>query len=642
MTLASLLQGLRLAGPALALFLVLSAARGEEKAPPAPPDEGSALAASVPVQANALDPELMISTVNKVEARWWKRKAVAARGNAPGAREAARDLLEMLRAAGLSRVEPMAEACLFEGLRLRAEGRHGEAREAFRLARSLDPGNPRAAWLAAPAATEEEAKGAWAGSLRWGAVVGRLTEYWSAVADLTQAGYALIYALALTGLGLTGVLLLYYGKAIVFEIGERLPQDMHPAWRQSLGWIGLLSPVLFVFLGLWAFVTWAVALIPFAQPAERRALAAWLALLALAVPAALALEKWVSFSGSPTARVALGAARHSLRPDMLEELNLLARENPHEPLFQALLARLIITRHPDRSLQLLRGAVNLAPEEGRYRILLGNVYFRQGKLEPAAVEYRAALDQDGRDPVAYFNLARAKMGIFDFAAGEELMQKAREFARHRIEEFEKSVPAGEVADPAFGVGEVASRLGRLEKPRVGVDSLMNPLTLGAAAALLLASFLGLRSRGLRAVRCPRCGEGFWPVNPGIPAEYPLCPACDQVLARKEGLDPSARAGQLGRIDRHLRRTSRERQILHFVWPGMSWVHEGRTWSGLLFAAAWVFLLQGALWPDRWIPLVTTTPLWPPGLPWQAGAALFWIVMQTRPLRPRPLLERKPR
>lgn len=591
---------------------------------------------------DSLDPELMVSMINKVEARWWKRKAVGAQGNMPGAGEAARDLLEMLRGAGISRVEPMAEACVFEGQRLAADGKEKEAQDAFKLAFHLDPGNARAIWLAAPVAAKEDPASGSLWERRLKAVGWRLTEFWSSIADASQAGGWLVFALGLTGIGLVSVLLLYYGRAIVFEITERLPQDMHPAWRRTLGWTLVLSPAALVFLGVWTFVVWGVALVIFVQVPERRALLAWLVVLALAVPAIQWLSGLARFGGSPAARVALAAARQSLRPDLLDELNQLAHEHPKEPLFQAMLARLISSRHPDRSLQLLRRAVSLAPGEGRFRILLGNVYFRQGKLEPAAVEYRAALDLNAGDSVALFNLARAKMGIFDFAAGDELVKKARDLARHQIEHFEKTIPAGEVADPDFGVREVARRVRALEKTHSPPLNWLNPITLAALAALVFSILLSVRRKGLRAQLCPRCGQGFWPVNPGIPVDYPLCPACDQVLSHREGLDPAARAGQITRIDRHLRRTSRERQVLHFLWPGMSWVHEGRTWSGLAMGTAWAFLVLGTLLPQRWVPLTTTTPLWPPGRPFLVAAVLFWLVAQLPPLRPRPLLERKPR
>jgi hypothetical protein len=332
----------------------------------------------------------------------------------------------------------------------------------------------------------------------------------------------------------------------------------------------------------------------------------------------------------------VASAERSLQPDLLVELTSMINEQPRQATWKVLAARHLAPHYPDRAIQLLREAAAAAPRDARTRVLLGNVFYRAARYETAGVEYRAAAQLDPKDPLAWFNLARVRLATFQFPGAEEAMRQARALSKRTVARLERELPQAEVADPEFGAVEVARQVVTGGSVPGGWSALRlgNPVTLAAIAALLLAIALRIRSGGARSIACPRCGHPTCPRCAARIGEDGTCFRCGQLLSRREGLDPDARREQAQRIEKHLTWRSRLLTALHAAWPGLSWVYEGRVWTGLALASAWAFLVIGALFPDRLIPLGSAAPLWRAGLPMAIAAVSFWVGVQLPWLRPR--------
>ncbi|RMG44796.1 MAG: hypothetical protein D6718_09295 [Acidobacteria bacterium] len=601
----------------------------DRNAPPGPPAPEIAGARA----ASAGTGELL----NEIEARWWERRRLLAEGDRAGAARAALELRQFLREEGIARIPAFADAAVLEGREAEREGALSAAVEAFRLGHELDDRQAAAWW-------NEARVRLWTGSgikevvpLAGRAVVARWQPLWSRWVfgfDLAAAGLA---ALFLAGLAAFAVLFAAYAPALAHEIEERTPRAWHPAWRRTAGWAAVLAPAAVVVLGPWILLIWLVALVPVAAPPARRLLFALAALVALLDPATGLVAAAARALASPAARVAVEAAEGSFRPDVLAMLRELELEHPDDPLWKVLQARMIAARHPERAVALLRAAIEDDPSDPRLHVLLGNVLYRIGKSEAAAVEYRAALDTDPADVHALFNLAQVELADFEFDQAEQLLAEARRRDAELVSRLEEEVPEDGVADPEIGVRDVARGLIR-DEALPGMRAALHPAspaTLAALLALAAAAAIRVRAGRLPSRRCRSCGRAFCPRCHAEAEGDGNCAACTQLLTRREGLAPAARERQTRRIDSHLRRVRRTRLFLHTVWPGLGQVHDGRPWAGYLLATLWAFLLLGALFPEGFMPAVRTVEPWAPGTPARVFAALFWIAVQMPRFRPHP-------
>ncbi len=606
-------------------------ARAQEALPGSVPPPSPAATASP-----ESDTGFATSLANRVEGRWLRRRGLVAQGNASEVAQSSQELLDFLREEGIGRLEPVADAAVLEGRRELQVGNLSAARETFGLATQLDPQQPAAIWGAARTRWRTEGGIGTLVSGGFGALRAGARNFWTAYRDLVQSGTWLFLSLLATGAGLVIVLLIKHGGELAHEVDERLPRGWIPAWRRVIAWAVVLAPIVLVVPGPWALLLWAVALAIVAERPARFALLGWLAVVALAVPAAAVVANLAGVAASPAARAAVASAERSMQPDLLVELTSMIEAEPNQATWKVLAARHLAAHYPDRAIDLLRQAAAAAPRDARTRVLLGNVFYRAARYETAGVEYRAAAQLDPKDPLAWFNLARVRLATFQFPGAEEAMRQARALSKRTVARLERELPQAEVADPEFGAVEVARQVvaGRSVPGTWSAIRFGNPVTLAAVAALLLAVALRIRTGGARSIACPRCGHPTCPRCAARIGDDGTCFRCGQLLSRREGLDPDARREQAQRIESHLRRQSRLLTGLHLLWPGLSWVYQGRVWSGLAIAVAWAFLALGALFPERLLPVASAAPLWRSGLPMALAAAGFWIVLQLPWLRPR--------
>ncbi len=583
--------------------------------------------------------EVAASLLSRIEARWWRRKALEDARDLQGAAEAGEELLTFLRDEGVERLEPMAAAALAEGYRHLERGELAMAVQHFRFARRLDPQQAGAWWAEARANRE---KGQWSRALglAWRAWTTRWHSFWTLFVEVVNVTGALWAALLLSGVLCLLALLLRHGPELVREVDSHLPAHWHPRWRSTVGWTLLLSPLAMLLIGIWSLFFWAVALVPACRPAERRWIYGLLLLLALTPPLVGGLWLLTGVAASPTAQVAVASVEGSLRPDLLIRLAKLAEEDPQEVTWKLLLARLLAPRYPNRAVPLLRQAAELDPRDARIRVALGNVLYRVGKYEAAGVHYRQALEIDGKNVLALFNQWKVRLATFDFDKANESLLAANRIDRKQVARLEARTREDDVADPTFTVSEVARQV-LADELRPGLRRAMrpsSPLTLAALAALLGAFVLRFRSGRLEMRRCETCGKAA-SLRSGEMTASGLCLACSQLLSRREGLAPSAREEQTRRIDRYLARTRRARGAVQLFAPGLAVVHEGRIWTGWAMFCAWCFLLISGLWPGLLLPQQPESVLWRPGLVYLLAAAVLWLASQLPGMRPRSPAER---
>jgi len=579
--------------------------------------------------------QLSIHLKNQLESRWWKRQETFRRSGPAAAGRVGEDLLELMTTEEIRRIPEMADALVLEGRSERRLKNLTNARESFRFAHELDPLSA-AAWRNAAAARYASGDGIGTiGRLAWNGLTARWSDYWDRYATLVNLIHLLATALLVTCAVVVFVVMLREAPTLVHLVDERLPSGWAPAWREAIGWLVVVAPVGLVFLGGWALLIWAAALVAVSGGRTRALLALCLAAVAVCVPAVRATSALASVSAEPAARVAVDTAQGAFRPGNLLLLQELERERPDEAVWKYFLARAVGLRDPDRSVALLREAVRLEPGGTDARVFLGNMFYRLGKFEKAGVVYIEVLDHDNKNVLALINLARVRLATFEFDESEELMQRARGVSEKRVRQTQRLTGDDEVADPEMALGPAARRVVAHEAAVALKESLriVNPLST-AAIAFLFIGLIGSRwmARGVPR-RCRHCGVAICSrCTPGD-VDPDICRACDHLVSRRAGLAPSARAEQARRVEGFARRRRRSRRLVQLLWPGLALVHEGRLFLGLGLSAVWCFLLLALLRPDALLPAERSAG---PGV----GAAIVWgllasvwLLAQTPLLRP---------
>ena len=607
------------------LSLAPPAARAEEPSPAAP-------AAQTAQAAPAAGVSIVDAWLDQAALRWRKHEELLARGDREGAMAAADEAAVFLRDEGIGRCPPLADAALAEA---RRASDPKAAIEAAVLARRFDPENGAASWL--------EARSRWRAGEGIGAslapavrAVGiRLTSFWNLLSMVVGVGGILILSpFAAFSAGAAAIFFAHAGR-VAHEIEERLPLGWHAAWRRSVGWAIVLAPAAIQWLGAFALVAWAVVIVPAATRAERRLIAFFLLIAALVPPATGALWALGRAAGDLASRAAIEAAQRTARPGLEADLAALVAAQPREPLWRLMQARFVAARAPEEGMSALREAMVTAPTEPRLRVAMGNVFFRSGKRETAAVWYRQALDLDPKNVVAFFNLSRARAAELELKDSEDALAQARAASADELRRVERETPPEGVADPLVDPREAARRLAANEAIPAAKRALSpaNPVTFAAVGALLAVLLLGLRGGVVSAQTCVHCGRAFCLRCAADERGAEACTPCQQLFTRREGLSPQARQQQARLVDRHIKRLAIGRIVVQAVWPGVALIHEGRIGIGLFEAWLWALCVAGALLPARLGPLDPAAPLWKPGLLFLVFGALLWILFQTPRWRP---------
>jgi len=299
-------------------------------------------------------------------------------------------------------------------------------------------------------------------------------------------------------------------------------------------------------------------------------------------------------------------------------------------------ARHLAAHYPDRAIQLLREAAPRRRATRGPRVLLGNVFYRAARYETAGVEYRAAAELDPKDPLAWFNLARVRLATFQFPGAEEAMRRPARSPSERSRGSSASCPKPRSPIPSSAPS--SSPPGRRGGSVPGGWSALRVATGGHAGCDRGAAAGGRppdRAPAARA-RSPARAAATRPApaaRRGSATTEPVS-ARGQLLSRREGLDPDARREQAQRIENHLRRRGRLVAALHASGRGSRGSTRGGSGPGWRWRRPGPFLVIGALFPERLIPLTSAAPLWRAGLPMAIAATIFWLIVQLPWLRPR--------
>lgn len=628
---------------AAAVFLAWAAGSAAQTTPPvtasAPPTAPADLVAPLPPPA----------TRAGLRGRWFEFLSALNDDDAPAAQVALTDLLKTADRVGIARLSDFSRAALYEARRAERLAKKDRAGIAYDAAIRLDPALLDARW--------DRLRFFWAAGQRSRAAMEALAGFSALFSSHESRRELISNAIILFGvswaIATAGLIVSLFVRHI-----RRISHDLQESAERIFGGRGAL-PLGVAFLGLplwlsfgpfWLLLYWAAILFAYSERNERIWLALALVVAGLAGPAFEEIADTNIIARSPLVSAAVDLEEKKEEGGSVDLLRRASQVFPEDPDVWYLLGRFAQRRedYEEASANYAR-ALKVDPRNFRCMIALGNIHFWQGDLSQASQDYRDALNILPSSALAYFNLSLAQGDSYLFDQQKESLANARRFSPHEVDRWIESPTLGRVISLDYTVSEAEQKTlewGRQTKSQVlpGIhqppttwEMIASPLCLAPWAALFVGFllFTFLRRQGVGASECARCGRPFCSrcKDKDAPALY--CADCGRAFASKQGPDIARQVALSEQAKRQQKVRRRERRFLSLFLPGARRISDGQPGSGFLVLLIFFFLLAaafltGSLFPVRSIP---AAPNFPVRMVLAGSLAfLIWLVSNIRTLR----------
>ncbi len=650
----------RLAAAVFLAWAAGSAAQAPPPAPaptaqPAPPGSGTAApppgtaGAAPPAPSDRVAPLPPPATRAGLRGRWFEFLSALNEDDDAAAQVALTDILKTADRVGIARLSDFSRAALYEARRAERLAKKKRAGVAYDAAIRLDPALLDAHW--------DRARFFWAGGEQTRAAMELLAGMTALFASHEARRELVSNAVILLGVSwavaLAGLVISLFVRHI-----RRISHDLQESADRVFGGRGAL-PLGVAFIGLplwlsfgpfWLLLYWAAILFAYSERLERIWLALALVVAGLAGPSFEMIADSNVIARSPLVSAAVDLEEKKEEGGSVDLLRRAAQVFPEDPDVWYLLGRYAQRREDyEEAASNYARALKDDPRDFRCMIALGNIHFWQGDLAQASQDYRDALDVRPNSALAYFNLSLAQGDSYLFDQQKESLANARRFSPHEVDRWIESPTLGRVVSLDYSVREAEDKTlewGRQTKSQVlpGIhqpptlwEMILSPLCLGPWAALFAGFLLFtlLRRLDVGATDCARCGKPYCSRcrEKDAPALY--CADCARAFSSRQGPD-IARQVALSELARHNQKVRRrERRFLSLFLPGARRISDGQPGSGFLVLLVFFLLLAIAfltesLFPVRSIPAVPFFPL----RMVVAGslAFLIWLVSNIRTLR----------
>jgi len=276
------------------------------------------------------------------------------------------------------------------------------------------------------------------------------------------------------------------------------------------------------------------------------------------------------------------------------------------------------------------------PNRGAAHNNLANIYFLQKRYEEAENEYKKAIAANPGVASTHANLSllyasfpkrlRIEEAEAELNEAEKLdpaITRRMEFYQEMpLEQFliYQNLPRRELWGKTLAASEEKELLaGALWGGRIRFLSLNSLRFSPWMVVLLLWVSFGLRSRGPSPRFCQRCGKAFCNLCEKQSAKAGCCSVCYAIFSSREGVTPQMRIERLLWKDRRGEWEKLKVRLLSF-FPGAASFYLDRSWSGLVQAGLFLFLL---LYWSRWSEIIPARPAFLPYFPLLWGA-LFLV------------------
>ena len=319
----------------------------------------------------------------------------------------------------------------------------------------------------------------------------------------------------------------------------------------------------------------------------------------------------MALNADPLASASLALVRGSETPQQLALL--LEADGRGDPLVDRTLA--VRARRIGASGEAAERFTRLAEADSSDQFaltILGNIAFESGDTEGAIAFYETGRRVQSDSAELMFDLSQAYAKVFRMEDGEFAMARAQQINGPAVAEFLGLDDSNFVADPAFPIAPIRSRMVAAASGRPmaeAVLALIAPGWLGEqprylAGGLALAILLGFLAQGRfeHASQCLRCGRRICVRCDGEMWSSDLCGACHHLFHRAEDTDRALREARIEQLQAREDRLERLGVIASVLLPGFAGMRAHRPdlafASLLLFVAALLFVVwQGGVVAD---------------------------------------------
>jgi tetratricopeptide (TPR) repeat protein len=565
----------------------------------------AALAAAHPLRAEQTPPRDL----------WPQALASARDGDYADASKKTADLLTAGRAYGV-KTYPVYAAAAAALARESAKTTPELSAWAAKAAHQLDPASPAVAFSEADRAA---AQGGWAKALPlvlqgFARVVSNYRAETLGHADLILV---IALAIAVTAIVFALALFFRYGRSAAHDFRELLGTRVHGGSVTVLAFALLLLP-LFLWLGpMWLVFYWLAIFFGYATPAERVVTIVLLLLVALLPILVDADATGIASIDSPVMQAAIASEEQSYQPDALRRLQELIAIVPDNATLQLLLGNLqSFEGMEEQAAQHYRRAIELRKNYAGAHVNLGNLHFLTNEFPAALTEYEQAQKDDPKLAVAYYNASIADGETYKFDQQARMLEQARGADPGVIDRLTRNPPPQKVVmyhpslNEAWAItrelsarNDVASLFGNYARFDLA-PSALNPVTIGALVALLLAIALWLsQRRGGYANACIKCGRTFCHRCKSARESTTYCTQCIHIYLKRDGVSLDTKRKKLEEVtDHHGSMQTRNRAFATFL-PGSAQMLEGRTASGAAGMFVFALLVAIAIFIGRLAPAI---------------------------------------
>ncbi len=587
-----------------------------------------AVAATPPASAEsdevaALPPP---ATRSGLRGRWFEFQSALIDDDLSSAKLALADVLKTADRVGISRLSDFSRGALQQARLAERLGKRARADVALDAAIQLDPDLPDARWERAQILLgRRQYSDAVSAMLASAQALARAQE--SRREFLSNGAILVGAAVVLTTAALILALLIRYIRRMLHDLRER-SVPFFGSRGGVLPAAALLGLPLWLSFGpFWLFLYWAVLVSIYAETRERVVLWAALAAVSLIGPGVQIIADENLVARSPLVSAAIDLNERREEGGSVDLLRRASQIFPEDSDVWYLLGRFAQRRddYDEASADYARALKN---EPGNFRtmIAMGNIHFWEGDLSEAMTDYRNALEKKPTSALGYYNLSVAQGDSYLFDQQKESLANARVLSPRDVDRWIESPTLARVLSLDYSIDEAAARSRRWShepKSQVlpGIGHEPTPLELLTSAqalapwgAILLGALIGwvLRWNGFGSEECVRCGQPYCGKCKPRGSAASFCKECIRLFVTKEGADIAAKVAHSSESRRQQKIRQRERRILSLLLPGASRISRGQAASGYVVLLTFFFLLTlvflaGRLFPIRSLP---SRPLFP--------------------------------
>jgi tetratricopeptide (TPR) repeat protein len=546
---------------------------------------------------------------------WPQATSAADSGNADAAAKKTRQLTEAGKALGIRRYPVYAMSASALSRQAARQGNKSAAEWGAKAADALDPISPAVAFMRADdAADSKDFAGALTNIFRGFGNV--LRNYRSRLLSRSDFLITMLLAIALTAAIFAIALFIRYGRAMAHDFREILGGRMHGGSVSVLAFALLFLPI-FLWLGpVWLVFYWFILFFGYAKRGERILIFIFSLLLATA-PVLLDLSShWIAGVDSPVVMSAIASNERTYQPDALRRMQELINIVPDDATLHLLIGNLYLQDgNEQQANQHYRRSAELHDSAGAH-VNLGDLHFFNNDFATAVTEYNKAESLDPKLAIAFYDDSIALGELYRFDQQAQKLDYAKQVDASSIDRITKQPSAQKVVlyyPPIAQAWSVSSNIARRGVARSlfgnyawfdPIESVRNPMTLGAILTILLAPLVHLiRRKAGYAGACIKCGRTYCPRCKSAHESATFCTQCIHIYLKRDGVSMATKRAKLEEVGEHQEGVLTRNRWLATFLPGSAHFIEGRTVAGTIGAFVFVFFVSLAVLSGRLAPVL---------------------------------------